>query len=907
MVHARRFTFHLAFLLAVLAPHALAAELWRSALAAKSFYLIDKTVLEPESEDGGTPTSFAPLPPAVVAAAGSQAVDYESFLATYVSPTDQAALELALKGTDLIYATAQERKIQLPQRAFDPLDVKDRVAPEFPLSFAPQAIPGLFVVQFAYPPRDEWYSQLKGCGAEVVATFQSYAALFKAPALTTLTLCPAAGFLLWIDSYLTTDRISPDMLAEGSALGYSFQFKPTTDLGVKAAAMPPSTVVSEAFADPEMNSSFMSAELTLADFTSFVATDPDLLSVTYRGEASFSDERQGQIVAGNYTPQGTVVSPGYAAWLACPPKPAGTPCKSLLDPTNQQLVTILDSGYADAATPNGAIDHHPDLESLEQILNPTQPLPDRLVEIRNFSNSSGTRDVLSHGSIVAGIIAGAGRPEFSDPLQPGGLVVKGGGKDRDDALGFFHGSGIAPSSTLLVARLADDALIDTKPAGKHEAALAWARLNTSDGTDRSLLINESWNLTRNVPATGTPTDVVAVNSYDQSAQFYDARVRDAVVANPLDKRPMTIVFSAGNQAWDRAANSGLGGVRFDSVGSPGTAKNVITVGASASYRPGPTNPPLDCRDNTARFLSDDARHISTIGRFSGRARLFSAAGATKLHQVRIKPDLVAPAIRVFSTVPFYPSRFGDGPGCAQYFPDPTTSGYYYTYATGTSFAAPVVTGVAAYARKWFLDQTPSLNPTPSMIKAALIANADNLGNQGGNGQDHRPSPSYGWGRVNLGKLVDGRIARFYVEPARTVNMTTGSGISYDVTIVDPTRETVFTMSWLDLPSDLVGNSQAALKNDLQLKVEELGVTPLKFWMGNNFNENIAGNDNGTSFRFSAGGAIADDKINTVEVIVIPAGLLPAGRRFRITVTAKSLAPNARQSFSIYATNVRLGL
>ncbi len=53
----------------------------------------------------------------------------------------------------------------------------------------------------------------------------------------------------------------------------------------------------------------------------------------------------------------------------------------------------------------------------------------------------------------------------------------------------------------------------------------------------------------------------------------------------------------------------------------------------------------------------------------------------------------------------------------------------------------------------------------------------------------------------LGKMVDGRIARFYVEPAWTVNMTTGSGISYDVTIVDPTRETVFTMSWLDLPSD----------------------------------------------------------------------------------------------------------
>ena len=362
---------------------------------------------------------------------------------------------------------------------------------------------------------------------------------------------------------------------------------------------------------------------------------------------------------------------------------------------------------------------------------------------------------------------------------------------------------------------------------------------------------------------------------------------------------MNVVFSAGNQAFDRAENQGAGAVSFDSVGSPATAKNVVSVGASASYRPAP-EPPLDCRDNASRFVSDNATHIAQIGRFSGRGMFFSAGGTVKLHQVRVKPDLVAPAIRIFSTVPFNSTSYGTGPGCAQYYP-PTATGYYYTYGTGTSFASPVVTGVAAYARKWFLDQTPRVDPSPSMLKAALIATADNLGGQAGN--DHRPSPHYGWGRVNLGKLVDGRIARFFLEAPRSL-MTSGQALSYERTIGDPTRETVIVLTWLDPPSDLVGNSQAPLKNVLQVRVDEIGSSPARFYVGNNFNENKSGVDNGTSFRFQGSGTLFEDRLNNVEVIVIPAGLLPAGSRLRITVTGKSLQPDARQFFSLYALNVR---
>ncbi len=878
------------------------AELWRSPLASQTYYQIHKQVLTVEADDGATVTTFAPLPAAVISAIGTQALDYEAFVAAYVADSNLPTLEEALKNTDLVFSIGFDRTLSLPHRSFDPLAGSPaRVDAAFPAGFAAAAIPNLYLLQFAYPPKESWHSDLKNCGSEVLATLEARTVLLRTTDPAAFMACPISRYYLWIDSYLTTDRISPEMLAVANDFGYDLEYRQQTDLDLKQSALPSTAVVDQAFENPETGTRFLGATLALADFSSVAASDPDLLSVAWRGEANYSDERQGQIVAGNYTSQGTVTAPGYAAWLDCPPKLPGAACASLRAPKHQQIVTMFDSGYADATTPFAGIEHHPDLESKDQVQPVNRPfkLADRLIELRNFSNSSGTKDILGHGSMVAGILAGEGRPDFSYDIAPG-QPVSGGGRD---AQGFFYGSGIAPRSSILVARLADkSALEDTTPGGRHDQALQWAR-STASGAHRSLLVNESWNETRNFPTNINPTDVLAVNQYNQKAQFYDARVRDAntAIGGP---QPMTVVFSAGNQAWDRAANGGLGGVRYDSVGSPGTAKNVVTVGASASYRPvapSPPNPPKDCRDDVARFLSEDATNISQIGRFSGRGLFFSAGGSTKLNQVRIKPDVVAPAIRIFSTEPFNSVAYtSEGPGCAKYYP-PTSEGLYYTYATGTSFASPVVTGVAALARKWFLDQTPSFDPSPSMVKAALIATADNLGGQVGN--DHRPSPNYGWGRVNLGKLVDGRIARFYTEASRSLQAT-GQALAYERTISDPTRETVITMAWMDPPSDLVGSSQAPLKNVLELKVEEIGTSPLRFYVGNNFNENKSGQDNGASFRFQGSGTILEDRMNNVAVVVIPAGTLPAGRRLRFTVTGKSLQPNSRQFFSLYATNVR---
>ncbi|HUR81933.1 MAG TPA: S8 family serine peptidase [Thermoanaerobaculia bacterium] len=111
---------------------------------------------------------------------------------------------------------------------------------------------------------------------------------------------------------------------------------------------------------------------------------------------------------------------------------------------------------------------------------------------------------------------------------------------------------------------------------------------------------------------------------------------------------------------------------FDTLGTTGAAKNVISVGA----------------------VNTD---LSIIG--------FSSRGPAK--DGRVKPELVARGANVFSTVP-------------------ESS---YASLNGTSMSSPAVTGIAALlTEQW--RRTFGTTPHPAQLKALLIAGADDLGHPG---------------------------------------------------------------------------------------------------------------------------------------------------------------------------------
>lgn len=853
------------------------AEIWRSTFQDFTYVYVEKQPLDPSKDAEETlalppDLTWRPLPADLASALGIHAIDYGSFVSSYVHPQDMAKLRDLALGSGLVISFGIDRSVQLPHHQLDTTSPSSRSNPQF--GNAPKPVPGLFLIQFAYPIQQVWIEQLAGCGAEVLGFFQQRTYLVRTKELHGLLTCGNLDKLSWIDSFLTTDRISPEHLAGLLPSTLSLQFAAGTDLSTKIAALPPEISVRSSHVDSVSRGAFLEVETAPTVLRGIVDTDADLLSVTHEGEAVLSDERMGQIVAGAHN-GAQVTAPGYRAWLQS---------KNLLPNSTSPIVAVFDSGYDDGGAPTpGVVDHHPDLET-----------PERLLSLTNYTTDI-PGDRFGHGTMVAGIIAAESTKEPGTQLGTG---VK-------DSLNYLYGEGIAPGTPLIVSKLLGAGSNNNKLGDLtvQSSALAAAR-NAPNGSNLAFFVNQSWNSQRPANTSPPPDMPLPLNEYTAHAQFFDQHVMDAN-DSLAGSQPMTIVFSAGNFAWDFSTST----IRRDSVASPATAKNVIAVGATASYRPNP-DPPLsdpnglNCREGLGRPPNLDAGHIARIASFSGRGATFGP-GTTGVHSVRVKPDLVAPGVRVFSTAPYtfngYTAVDFPPTGCVDFYPAPADPAQrYYTYGTGTSFSAPVVTAAAALARRWFINAGQVVNPSPAMIKAALVATAESLGNSGLTGSDHRPSPNSGWGRVSLKRLTD-TTARFYRDnPVVAVN--TGETRMWQRPIQDPAKDTLIVLAWSDPAAPVTASSQAALINDLNLEVEESG-TP-RFWLGNNFNENKIGIDNGYSYRFTTStDQRLSDAINNVEAVFIPAGTLPAGQSLILRVKGESIAQGP-QAFAIFAYNVQ---
>src|ERR1035437_2117937 len=152
-------------------------------------------------------------------------------------------------------------------------------------------------------------------------------------------------------------------------------------------------------------------------------------------------------------------------------------------------------------------------------------------------------DTNGHGTHVAGIIAGNGSMSLS-PVNVGS-VAEGSITNAD-----FRGK--APLATLFSMNM------NGSDRNLQEAA---AQTN-------ALISNNSWDYGRGAA------------EYDLAAASYDAATRDALPFT-TGSQPVLFVFAAGNNGGGN--DDGAGG-SADTIMSPGTAKNVITVGALEQLR-----------------------------------------------------------------------------------------------------------------------------------------------------------------------------------------------------------------------------------------------------------------------------------------------------------------------------------
>lgn len=273
------------------------------------------------------------------------------------------------------------------------------------------------------------------------------------------------------------------------------------------------------------------------------------------------------------------------------------------------------------------------------------------------------------------------------------------------------------------------------------------------------------------------------NSWGSSTTEYSNALAKRLDAFMWDNRDILILNSAGND-----------GPSLQTVRDPGTAKNIITVGASQSNRSG----------------SGYGTNVNIIASFSSRG---------PANDGRIKPDIVAPGTNIVSTK----SSVGIT-SCATSFDNEG----YYSRCSGTSMAAPVATGYAALVRENLIENLGYNTPRASLIKAMIINGAQDIGYG-------IPSNVTGWGRINLTNTLTPPYPRYFKYIDNTTGFTSsGQYNTHTFSVVNNSNSNnqamlKITLVWTDFESS--ASASTNLVNDLDLIVTSPNGTK---YYGNNF-------------------------------------------------------------------------
>jgi hypothetical protein len=367
------------------------------------------------------------------------------------------------------------------------------------------AVSGLFLVQFTGPFEPTWGERLNDLHVELLRSIPEDAFVARLDGVR-LSQIKALPFVHWVGEYRLEYKIQSKLRGElsPSKLGGFSQVNVLLTPGVSAV------------------------ELTLARRS--------FQSVERTSETRFGLVLQGRVDATNLT---ALAQASSVLWIEAVSNPrlldevstkiagGGTMGGS----TNNHATITQQSGFngagvtvavADSGLNHGtSLDMHPDLKN-------------RVDGFFFYGTLTDGSDVHSHGTHIAGVIAGDGAT---------GEV---------DELGALYGLGIAPKAHLVAQRIFDG-------AGNYEAPPSFAKLTQDALRAGALIACNSW---------GDDTQ----GRYDINAMEFDALVRDAD-PDTLGDQPYILVFSAGNAGPGR-----------QTITTPAVAKNVIAAGASQNSR-----------------------------------------------------------------------------------------------------------------------------------------------------------------------------------------------------------------------------------------------------------------------------------------------------------------------------------
>jgi len=293
----------------------------------------------------------------------------------------------------------------------------------------------------------------------------------------------------------------------------------------------------------------------------------------------------------------------------------------------------------------------------------------------------------------------------------------------------------------------------------------------------------------------------------------------------------------------------------DCIGPGSLAKNIIVVGATD----------VISTNNFKYTTASDVVHSD-----------YSSAGPRD--DGGIKPDISTTGTDVFSAATA----------------EDTVGSTTYSYGSGTSYSAPVVTGVIGLWTQVNKELFSNQVLNAASAKTLMIHSASEAGNVG-------PDPWFGWGYINAKKgaeLLVGKANNTVIFNNET--LTSGTPNTKNI-VASGTEPLKVTISWIDpeyvLPANLTwaaayNNRSSRLVNDLDLRIVDTTTgTIYQPWKLNP----LAPMTPATK---------GDNTVDNVEQVVIDSPV--TGRTYRIEITNKgtlknNAGANAPQNYSIIAT------